>query len=134
MKLIPVTEREPKEDMRCLAMAKRNDGSIYTVPYAVFYSPGVQLNSLSTILTKGFLYHSNVLAWVPWPEHYIDNKLGWILTTKRYPAKADQYFVSVYTPRGSKDVRLASYDERHERFYGCAEDVIAWMKIPKYVP
>lgn len=132
MRWIHVSEKEPKKDMtRCVAMVKRKDGSLCLIGYPVFYTTGL-LRNPNRPLEKGFLSH-NVIAWMPWPEHFIENRKGWIQTAEKYPDKRGEYLVSIYTRSGSKRVIMAFYDEKQERFYGCDDDEIAWMKIPKYV-
>lgn len=132
MKWIRVSEREPDSDMaKCLVIAKRNDGSFYLVGYPVFYTTGLK-RTLESPLIKGFLNH-NVVAWMPWPEHFIKNRSGWTQTAEKYPEKPGQYFISVYNHGGYQKTVIASYDEKHERFYGCGNNEIAWMKIPRCV-
>jgi len=132
MKWIHVLEREPDSDMaKCLAVAKRKDGSLYVVRYPVFYTTTGLQRTPKSPLEKGFLGY-NVIAWMPWPKHFVENRAGWIQTAEKYPDKPGQYFVSVYNRCGSKRVVIASCDKKHERFYGCDDDEIAWMKIPKY--
>jgi hypothetical protein len=132
MEWIHVSEREPDSDMaRCVAVAKRKDGSFYIVGYPVFYTTTGLLRTPNRPLEKGFLAH-DVIAWMPWPKHFVENRSGWIHSAERYPEEPGQYLVSIYTRGGSKRVVMASYDEKHESFYGCGDDGIAWMKIPKY--
>ena len=117
MKWILASDKLPDGDMKQCAVVVKKGVNIYVLGYPVFYT------------TTGFL-HPNVVAWAIWPEHFIDNKTGWIQTAERYPDKPGCYFVSTYNDRGQKRVVQAGFDEKHQHFYGCGNDDIAWMPIP----
>lgn len=127
MKWIPVNN-PPDKDMLCIIACKRDDGSIYVPYYFGYYTIGLQRTTDAPIF-KGFC-HDRVIAWMPIPEKYTQNKKGWILTTEKWPAKKEHYIVTIYNRENREYVMQAAYNPKREEFYG-QPDVIAWMPIPK---
>jgi len=122
--------KPPKKDTMCYIACKRSDGSIYVPYYHGCYTTGLQRHNCSDLpLFVGFC-QPNVIAWMPIPERYTQNKKGWILTTEEWPANKDSYIVDIYDNRGKETVRQASFNPDREEFFG-QPDVIAWMPIPK---
>jgi hypothetical protein len=127
MKWIPASE-PPKKDTLCFIVCRRSDGSLYTPWYAGYYTIGIQRTPNSGIYV-GFMQPS-VVAWMPIPEPYTKNRMGWIQTAEKWPTKKGEYIVSTFKNGNIEHVKFANFNPDREEFYG-QPDVIAWMPVPK---
>jgi hypothetical protein len=124
--------KPPEKDTICFIACKRSDGSVYVPYYPGYYTIGLQREtrfSTNSALFVGFC-QPDVIAWMPIPEKYTQDRKEWILTTEKWPVNKDSYIVDTYDHRGRENVKLANFNPDREDFFG-QPDVIAWMPIPK---
>ena len=88
----PPYEELPAEDMMCLVVRQRGDGSNYCD--MSFYTIGMQEANGGEIFA-GF-NQPNIVAWMPMPESYLKDRTGWNPLKGRLPKPKDEiYLVTV---------------------------------------